>query len=75
MRPARLCDAGPTVAVTLVMEVSRDAGQRLSGRISDLQNLQQRDFSGTLELMRAFEELVPSEANPGADDGGGRSDG
>ena len=75
MCAALLCDAGPTVTVTLMMEVSRDAGQRLSGRISDVQNLQQRDFSGTLELMRVFEDLVPSEANPGSDEGAGPSDG
>ena len=41
------------------MQVSRDGDNRLSGtaRLRDGSKLHR--FSGTLELMRAFEELVP----------------
>jgi hypothetical protein len=48
----------------LVMQVSRSAEDRLSGtvRLSDGSEL--HHFSGTLELMRVFEDLVPTIPEP-----------
>jgi len=43
----------------LVMQVSRDDDNRLSGTVRLLRGSQLHRFSGTLELMRAFEDLVP----------------
>ncbi len=45
--------------VELVMRVSRGEDDRLIGTISPAQGVAARDFSGVLELMRVFEELVP----------------
>jgi hypothetical protein len=53
--------------VELVMHVSRGDDNRLSGTVRTVRNpdLRQeaglREFSGTLELMRVFEELVPGD--------------
>ncbi len=44
--------------VELVMRVSRGEDDRLSGNVRRGHG-DGRDFSGTLELMRVFEELVP----------------
>jgi hypothetical protein len=66
--------------VELVMHVSRGDDNRLSGTVRTVQNPDLRvdaglrEFSGTLELMRVFEELVPGDsAGPqlyGAEGGG-----
>jgi hypothetical protein len=47
------------VAVELVMQVSRADDNRLSGTVSARPGIGDRNFSGMLELMRVFEELVP----------------
>jgi hypothetical protein len=46
-------------AVELVMLVTRGDGDRLSGTVRLADGGADREFSGTLELMRVFEELVP----------------
>lgn len=54
--------------VELVMHVSRGDDDRLSGTVQTgrstdpRQNAGLHEFSGTLELMRVFEELVPGRA-------------
>lgn len=47
------------MAVELVMQVSRGEDDRLSGTVRLAEGADPRGFSGTLELMRVFEELVP----------------
>lgn len=47
------------MAVELVMQVSRGDGDRLIGTVRLAQETSARDFSGTLELMRVFEDLIP----------------
>ncbi len=51
------------VAVELVMQVSRGEGDRLIGSVRPAREADARDFSGTLELMRVFEELVPASGS------------
>jgi hypothetical protein len=41
------------------MQVSRGDDDRLTGTVRAARNPSVREFSGTLELMRVFEELVP----------------
>jgi hypothetical protein len=52
--------AGRLVAVEILLRVTRGAGDRLDGsaRISGGNDV--REFSGMLELMRVFEELIPA---------------
>jgi hypothetical protein len=52
---------GARVTVTLVMSVTRGEDERLSGSIGLAGQELAREFSGTLELLRAFEELVPAQ--------------
>jgi hypothetical protein len=56
--------AGRLVAVEILLRVTRGAGDRLDGsaRISGGDDV--REFSGMLELMRVFEELVPAPELP-----------
>jgi hypothetical protein len=56
------------VTVKLQVEVTRDVDQRLVGtvRLDDWQ----LTFDGTLELMRVFEEFVPSIIGDDPDQGG-----
>jgi len=49
------------VAVQLLIRVTRSDDNRLSGTVSLASESGERPFSGTLELMRVFEELVPTE--------------
>jgi hypothetical protein len=46
----------------LIMQVSRSAEDRLSGTVRLRERSELHHFSGTLELMRVFEELVPPVA-------------
>jgi len=46
--------------VILVMSVTRDGDDRLSGSVGLAGQELTREFSGTLELLRTFEELVPA---------------
>jgi hypothetical protein len=61
------------VAVDLVLQVTRSADDRLSGTVHAISGSEIHRFSGTLELMRVFEELVPAAddalqpAEPGDD--------
>ena len=48
------------VTVNLLLQVSRSADNRLSGTVQMTGGSDARAFSGTLELMRVFEELVPA---------------
>jgi hypothetical protein len=45
--------------VELVMQVTRGNGDRLTGTVRTETDAAVHEFSGTLELMRVFEELVP----------------
>jgi hypothetical protein len=49
------------LSVELVMRVSRGEDNRLTGTVRTTRDAGDREFSGTLELMRVFEELVPIE--------------
>jgi len=52
-----------TVNVDLRLQVTRDEDERLSGTVTGAGEV--RTFSGVLELMRVFEDLVPaSPAHP-----------
>lgn len=48
----------------LVMQVSRGQDDRLSGTVRLAEGTDGRDFSGTLELLRVFEEFVPLGSDP-----------
>ena len=52
------------MAVEILLRVTRGAGDRLDGsaRISGGNDV--REFSGMLELMRVFEELIPALGQP-----------
>jgi hypothetical protein len=50
---------GRQLPVELVMRVSREGDDRLTGTVRKKGGSDVRDFSGMLELMRVFEDLVP----------------
>jgi hypothetical protein len=50
---------GKPEVVDLLLRVERSTDNRLTGTVAVNGSANARDFSGTLELMRAFEELVP----------------
>jgi hypothetical protein len=50
---------GKPEVVDLLLRVARSTDNRLTGTVTVNGSANARDFSGTLELMRAFEELVP----------------
>jgi hypothetical protein len=52
--------AGRLVAVEILLRVRRGAGDRLDGSACISGSSEVRDFSGMLELMRVFEELIPA---------------
>jgi hypothetical protein len=54
------------VTVDLLLQVTRGEDNRLSGSVHRTDDASVRTFSGTLELMRVFEELVPVVAAPGS---------
>jgi hypothetical protein len=58
--------AGRLVAVEIVLRVTRGAGDRLDGSAHISGGNDVRTFSGMLELMRVFEELVPALGQPTA---------
>lgn len=49
------------MTVELVMQVARSGDNRLSGTVSLMPDADPRGFSGTLELMRVLEDLVPCD--------------
>lgn len=53
----------------LLLQVTRGEDNHLSGTVRAMSGSAVHTFSGTLELMRAFEELVPVQTAP-ADAGG-----
>jgi hypothetical protein len=59
---------GRQVAVEILLRVTRGAGDRLDGSASVIGDSEVREFSGMLELLRVFEDLIPAEhpAEPGA---------
>jgi hypothetical protein len=58
----------PRATVDLVLRVARSADNRLSGTVQISGAGDTHDFSGTLELMSVFEELVPVTAVDGEHD-------
>jgi hypothetical protein len=52
--------AGRLVAVEILLRVRRGAGDRLDGGACISGGSEVREFSGMLELMRVFEELIPA---------------
>ena len=50
---------GAAAPVELVMQVSRGDDNRLTGSVRSAWDPEGREFSGMLELMRVFEDLVP----------------
>jgi hypothetical protein len=57
---------GPAkVTIELIMQVARSAENRLSGTVRSAKDSEPHHFSGTLELMRVFEDLVPFVAEAG----------
>jgi hypothetical protein len=55
------CIEGTPMTVELVMQVSRGDDDRLSGTVRLRGAADTHVFSGTLELMRVFEDLVPRD--------------
>jgi hypothetical protein len=49
------------VAVEILLRVTRGAGDRLDGSARINGDDDVREFSGMLELMRVFEELIPAQ--------------
>ncbi len=62
MRCSPLLTGREWLVVDLLLQVSRSADNRLSGTVRATSQDDARPFSGTLELMRVFEELVPVAA-------------
>jgi hypothetical protein len=55
-------------AVNLLLRVTRGSDNRLTGTVRTTSREDIHPFSGTLELMRVFEELVPAQRGaPGSD--------
>ena len=50
---------GAASPVELVMHVSRGDDNRLTGSVRSARDPEAREFSGMLDLMRVFEDLVP----------------
>ena len=50
------------MAVEILLRVRRGAGDRLDGSACISGGTDVREFSGMLELMRVFEELIPAHA-------------
>ncbi len=63
------------MAVDLYLHVTRGEDNRLSGTARAANGSDVRVFSGTLELMRVFEELVPIQREVGANDRNSRGSG
>jgi hypothetical protein len=61
------------MAVELVMLVTRSEDNHLSGTVRATDGADAREFSGMLELMRVFEDLVPVDRGAHAPDGIGLS--
>jgi hypothetical protein len=49
------------VEVEILLRVTRGAGDRLDGSASVIGRPEVREFSGMLELMRVFEDLIPAD--------------
>jgi hypothetical protein len=52
------------VAVEILLRVTRGADDRLDGSARISGGTEVREFSGMLELMRVFEELIPALREP-----------
>jgi hypothetical protein len=67
-------EKGPAkVMIELILQASRSAEGRLSGTVRSAADSELHHFSGTLELMRVFEDLVPfvPDAGPPPSSGAG----
>lgn len=58
------------MTVEFVLQVTRDEHNRLIGSVRAGPGFSARSFSGTLELMRVFKELVPAAQVEAAADRG-----
>jgi hypothetical protein len=58
--------AGRLVAVEILLRVTRGAGDRLDGSACISGATDVREFSGMLELMRVFEDLIPTQPSTAA---------
>jgi hypothetical protein len=47
------------VTIEILLRVTRDAGDRLYGSAKLTGGSEAREFSGMLELMRVFDDLIP----------------
>jgi hypothetical protein len=54
--------AGRQVAVEILLRVTRGDGDRLDGSANVIGNSEVHEFSGMLELLRVFEDLIPADA-------------
>ncbi len=63
------------MTLELVMQVSRAQDSRLSGTVRLADDTETHGFSGTLELMRVFEDLVPTAGSAAPDHFASRSEG
>lgn len=61
------------MAVELILRVTRGEDRRLSGVVRRGRESEAHGFSGTLELMRVFEDLVPVDAPAGDGEPGART--
>jgi hypothetical protein len=53
------------VAIEILLRVTRSAGDRLNGSAKLATGSEVREFSGMLELMRVFEDLIPADGFDG----------
>lgn len=53
------------MAIEILLRVTRGAGDRLNGSAKLATGSEVREFSGMLELMRVFEDLIPADASDG----------
>lgn len=63
------------MAVSLRLQVTRSADDRLSGTVHMTSRPDVRAFSGTLELLRVFEEFAPARAGAAELGGSGLAEG
>lgn len=53
------------MAIEILLRVTRGAGDRLDGSAQLASGSEVREFSGMLELMRVFEDLIPADGSDG----------
>ena len=63
MLAARDRDEGRLVAIEILLRVTRGSGDRLNGSAKVAGDAEVHEFSGMLELMRVFEDLIPPDGH------------